>query len=204
MALWTVLIHVYVMFAVVVSSRIPPSDNRKKREKSMLDFVDCGTAEKLIHFHHVDASPNPVIIPGTLHISMSGNVTSDLPRRVNVYMGMKKYLFGFPFTVPCLATGIGSCSYENLCASLEQYEVNGCPGPLRHLGFPCHCPFLAGDFSLTDIPLNIPKIQGFASTLLNGDYELELRISEEDGEELGCLHVKFSMKKRSKGWLFKI
>lgn len=37
-----------------------------------------------------------------------------------------------------------------------------------------------------------------------GDYELELRINEEDGEELGCLHVKFSMKKRSKGWLFKI
>lgn len=68
----------------------------------------AGTEEKLIHFQHVDASPNPVVIPGTLHITMSGNVTSDLPRRVNVYLSMKKYLFGFPFPVPCLATGIGS------------------------------------------------------------------------------------------------
>ena len=37
-----------------------------------------------------------------------------------------------------------------------------------------------------------------------GDYELVLNIFGENKKVLGCLEMKFSMKKRHRGWLFKI
>lgn len=40
--------------------------------------------------------------------------------------------------------------------------------------------------------------------LLQGDYEVVFRFLDENKDELGCLEVKFSMKKRHRGWLFKI
>ncbi|CAL1534866.1 unnamed protein product, partial [Lymnaea stagnalis] len=160
--------------------------------------------DKAINFDYAHATPMPVIVPGTLYVTLSGNLTSDLPRRVNVYINIKKYFFGFPFSVPCFSDGIGSCSYENICRQLEQYEATGCPKALRHFGIPCHCPFSPGHFNITHLPINVPRIHGLATTLVNGDYQLELRIIEEDGPELGCLRVNFSLKKRHRGWLFKI
>ncbi|XP_005100086.1 ganglioside GM2 activator [Aplysia californica] len=98
----------------------------------------------------------------------------------------------------------GPGTYENICHSLETYESMGCPRAMRHHGLYCYCPFTAGKFHFKNLPVNMPKVHGFAGALLNGDYELELRIHEEEGDELGCLHIKFSMKKRNRGWLFKI
>ncbi|KAK0041561.1 ganglioside GM2 activator, partial [Biomphalaria pfeifferi] len=64
--------------------------------------------DKIIYFDYVHATPMPVIVPGTLFVTVLGNVTMDLPRRVNVYLEIKKYIFGFPFTVPCFNGGLGS------------------------------------------------------------------------------------------------
>ncbi|GFO09267.1 ganglioside gm2 activator [Plakobranchus ocellatus] len=181
------------------------TESRRRRGRALLNYADCGSGEdKLIHFHTVEATPIPVVLPGTLYLSMSGNLTSDLPRRVNLYLAVTKYFFGFPFVVPCLSNGVGSCSYENICATLDHYEKHGCPAALQHYGVQCFCPFTAGEFNLVDVPVTIPKVQGFASAILNGDYELQVKLVEEDGPVLGCLRIKFTMKKRSRGWLFKI
>ncbi|KAL5011483.1 hypothetical protein ScPMuIL_010034 [Solemya velum] len=146
----------------------------------------------------------PIITPGTLYVSLAGNVTHELPRRISIELVVKKYLIGIPFMLPCFNDRIGSCTYENICAYLDQYQKRRCPRTLRHHRLRCHCPFLAGDFSFKDIPLNIPKIGGFAGAFVNGDYEVVFRFLDEDKEELGCLELKFSMKKRHRGWLFKI
>lgn len=37
-----------------------------------------------------------------------------------------------------------------------------------------------------------------------GDYAVNFRILDEDSGELGCLNLRFAMKKRNKGWLFRI
>ncbi|XP_013082210.2 ganglioside GM2 activator-like [Biomphalaria glabrata] len=180
------------------------AEGRESEGSVIQEYTDCGSEDKIIYFDYVHATPMPVIVPGTLFVTVLGNVTMDLPRRVNVYLEIKKYIFGFPFTVPCFNGGLGSCTFENICRQLEQYEAVGCPKALRHFGIQCHCPFAAGHFNLTRLPINIPKISGLAKSLVNGDYLLELRINEEDGPELGCLRVNFSMKRRHKGWLFKI
>ena len=61
-----------------------------------------------IRFLTVKAHPIPVIVPGTLYVTLAGNLTTDLPRRLTVELSIMKYFFGFPFTVPCLKGRIGS------------------------------------------------------------------------------------------------
>jgi hypothetical protein len=39
---------------------------------------------------------------------------------------------------------------------------------------------------------------------LQGDYKLVMSMYDDEREELGCLELRFSMKKRHRGWLFKI
>ena len=54
----------------------------------------------------------------------------------------------------------------------------------------------------------IPAVVEIYMTLyiyyFQGDYELVLNIFGENKKVLGCLEMKFSMKKRHRGWLFKI
>ena len=64
--------------------------------------------EKIVHFHTVQATPIPVVLPGVLYLSLAGNVSADLPRRVNVYLNVKKFIYGFPLVLPCLSNGVGS------------------------------------------------------------------------------------------------
>ncbi|XP_050416839.1 ganglioside GM2 activator [Patella vulgata] len=178
---------------------------RKKREKNMFKFSDCGTnPNRPIYFTQVSASPMPIIIPGTLYVSLSGNITYDLPRRLSLEISITKYFFGVPFMIPCINSYIGSCTYDNICARFEQYESSGCPRSLWGYGIQCHCPVAATDFSIKKIPVNVPKIHGFAAPLINGNYALTVSILGENRVELGCLEVKFSMKKRHRGWIFKI
>ncbi|XP_067662986.1 ganglioside GM2 activator-like [Haliotis asinina] len=193
-----IVLVVFLCGCAVVSAR-------RKRERTILRFADCGKENnRPIHFYDVKASPMPVIIPGTLYVSFTGNVTEDLPRRVSVELSIMKYFFGIPFMIPCFDNHIGSCTYDNICHRLEKYEQSGCPKTLRAYNVQCHCPFQAGDFTVSRVPVNVPKIHGFAGALINGDYELVLSILDENRSQLGCLELKFSMKKRHRGWLFKI
>ncbi|KAK7097360.1 hypothetical protein V1264_004351 [Littorina saxatilis] len=194
-----------LILAVLLFCLPPSALSRRKREKATLRFSDCGSdPNRPIHFQMVKAHPIPVIVPGTLYVTMAGNLTADLPRRLRVELSIMKYFFGFPFTVPCFRGKIGSCVYDNICDSLERFEGRRCPRTLRQHGLQCHCPFHAGHFSVQDLPLNVPKVQGYAGSLLNGDYKLMLSVYDEERVQLGCLELKFSMKKRHRGWLFKI
>ena len=60
-----------------------------------------------------------------------------------------------------------SSTYDNICTSLERFERRRCPRSLRQHGLQCHCPFQAGYFSVQDLPLNVPKVHGYAGSLLN-------------------------------------
>lgn len=180
---------------------------RRKRESKIFKFSDCGSnPQRPIFFHHVKIHPNPIVTPGTLEFSMAGNITYALPRRLSIKMKVTKYFFNrIPFSLPCFDNQIGSCTYENICLNLERYEKRQrCPKRLRHLDIQCYCPFHAGVFSVKNLAVNIPKIGGYAGSFVKGDYAVNIRILDEDTDELGCLDLRFSMKKRNKGWLFRI
>ena len=77
---------------------------------------------------------------------------------MNYLISLKKNLIIFNHT--------SSSTYENICASLEAYEKYGCP-PALGGSVQCYCPFTAGEFNLVDVPINIPKVEGVTSLLLN-------------------------------------
>ncbi|XP_069130901.1 ganglioside GM2 activator-like isoform X1 [Argopecten irradians] len=181
---------------------------RRKREKPELRFTDCGkNPHRPIFFYDFKANPIPIITPGTLYVSMAGNISYDLPRRISIKLEVKKYFIGIAFLVPCFDSNIGSCTYDNICANLETFERRQrCPKRLRNFNIQCHCPFQAGEFNFKDLALNIPKIGGFAGAFVKvrGDYEVVFKVLDENTEELGCLNLRFTIKRRHKGWLFKI
>ncbi|CAG2256765.1 ganglioside GM2 activator-like isoform X1 [Mytilus galloprovincialis] len=182
---------------------------RRKRDNKSFKFSDCGSdPNRPILFHHVKIHPNPIVTPGTLELSMAGNITHDLPRRISIEMKVTKYFFNrIPFSLPCFENQIGSCTYDNICQNLERFEKRQrCPKRLRHLDIQCYCPFHAGVFSVKNLAVNIPRIGGYAGSFVKvrGDYAVNFRILDEDSGELGCLNLRFAMKKRNKGWLFRI
>ncbi|KAL4230947.1 Ganglioside GM2 activator [Mactra antiquata] len=198
--LWTL-----VAVIVLISKEIQCSKARRKRDKYGLKFTDCGAdTDRPLRFHDVKAHPVPIITPGTLYVSFNGNITQDLPDTLAIELGLVKYFVGIPFPLPCFDSRLGSCVYHNICDNLHEYEHIGCPKTLKQYGLQCNCPFRAGEFNVRNLPLNIPKVRGFARAFIRGDYGLTLRVLSEDSKELGCLRLGFSVKKRFRGWLFKI
>lgn len=57
---------------------------------------------------------------------------------------------------------------------------------------------------MKNLAVNIPKIGGYAGSFVKGDYAVNFRVLDENDDELGCLNLRFAMKKRNKGWLFRI
>lgn len=195
----------YLLLPVVLLLVCAFTMAKKKKDRSILRFSDCGTdPQRPIRIRYVRISPMPVVIPGTLYLSMGGTLTHDLPRRLTIDLSVTKYIFKMSFELPCFDSRVGSCVYENVCNSLEKYQIFGCPKGLTDKNIRCHCPFLAGDFQIDKVPLNIPKLNGLAGAFINGNYKLQMRILGDQREELGCLEMKFSVRKRHKGWFFKI
>ncbi|XP_076468423.1 ganglioside GM2 activator-like [Babylonia areolata] len=193
-----------IAFILMLCCLSPLCQSLRKQEKT-LKFSDCGSdPQRPIMFGLVKARPIPVVVPGTLYVTLKGSMTSQLPRHLTIELHVMKYIFGFPFTVPCLRGRIGSCTYDDFCSSLERFEERPCPRRLQRYGVPCRCHVQAGNFSVQDLPLNVPKVQGYAASLLNGDYKLVISVYDIDHVELGCLELQFTVKKRHSGWLFKI
>ena len=57
--------------------------------------------------------------------------------------------------------------YEDICDNLAAFERRRrCPRMLRGYKIPCYCPFRAGNFSVKNLAVNIPKIGGFAGAFV--------------------------------------
>lgn len=73
-----------------------------------LFFFFAGSANRSVIFNNLLLFPTPIITPGTLYISMSGNITRDLPRKLSIQLTVHKYWIGIPFMLPCFNNQIGS------------------------------------------------------------------------------------------------
>ena len=75
---------------------------------------------------------------------------------------MRQYV---PNSYECVFLSLFSL-YEHICDNLQRFEVLGCPKTLKQYGLQCHCPFKSGEFQVRNLPLNIPKIHGFARAFI--------------------------------------
>ncbi|KAK3100360.1 hypothetical protein FSP39_018706 [Pinctada imbricata] len=122
----------------------------------------CGGS--LAEITDMAVTPDPIALPGTLHIQAKGNISatsidSPLPATLEI----KKKAAGVWIKIPCVGD-FGSCSYDDFCEILD--SVGDCPDPIVSSGLGCNCPFKKGTYNVPSVDIDIPY--GFPS----GDYNI--------------------------------
>ncbi|ELT90215.1 hypothetical protein CAPTEDRAFT_219327 [Capitella teleta] len=167
--------------------------------KTLLDYSDCGSdPDRPIRILNVTASPLPVRAPGKFRIAASANVSEELPPKMGVDVIVSKSLFGFNFKIPCV-NNIGTCHYSDVCSLLDAYfgHRRRCPRWLRRHQLPCRCPIQPDVYSLKRFSVQIPKLSGMMEVLARGEYQIIIRVVNEDNKnELACFQSTFEIKKR--------
>jgi len=135
-------------------------------------------------------------------IPLPGEITMDIYSRVLeltpdvLIFDLALQMLNPPLAVPCL-DGVGSCPYE-LCPMLT--GVEGLCDQFPE-GQECDCPFLPGDFNLTNIVLQIPDFGPALGPIMTNDYKARGLIYGQGApdEQLGCIDFTFRMEYAGSG-----
>jgi len=156
---------------------------------TMLGFSwnDCGHPSDPVQVKTMKISPDPITIPGTEVITLDATIKSTIETATQVKLVIKKKVFGFYITVPCV-DNLGSCTYENPCDMLKNVT---CPPEFIQEGFTCQCPFAAKEYKLDQTMVKIPAIK-LPSFIENGDYEIQATVMNGE-QEVACYSVTASL-----------
>nr|XP_025974463.1 ganglioside GM2 activator [Dromaius novaehollandiae] len=167
----------------------------KLRKVGGFSWENCGDGKDPVVLQSLSVAPDPITIPGHLRISVAINSSKALTSPLKVIVVMEKALGDFWVQLPCIEQ-LGSCTYSDICAMLDNLIPPGmtCPEPLLTYGIPCHCPFKAGSYSLPASDFLLPDIQ-LPSWMTNGNYRVRTAISN-NGEELACVRLTFSLQEQ--------
>ncbi|CAH1776874.1 unnamed protein product [Owenia fusiformis] len=192
---------------VILEIILTEGRKRHSRAHKQLEYSDCGDGpNKAVFINHAIADPLPIVSPGKLRVSAGVNITRALPYSMYLDLTVTKYFLGLPFLLPCINGIVGTCEYRNMCSYLEIFKGGNCPRVLQDQGLPCTCPVQPGTYKVKDVNLKIPKLEGISSLLAQGEYEITAKLMDDVTRgELGCIKIKFTMKRRKKksGWFFK-
>ncbi|XP_056625818.1 ganglioside GM2 activator [Triplophysa dalaica] len=189
-----------VLVALIAFSCFLPEDscslqrmNRFNKKTKVLGFSwgNCKSGDAA-YMKTLNASPDPIPIPGFLTADASGTTSVELASPLSVNLTLKREVAGMWVKIPCIED-LGSCHYPNVCELLDQLIPPGqdCPEPLHTYGLPCHCPFKAGDYTLPSSQFYIPNVE-LPGWLTNGQYKVQGVLGSSD-KELGCLKMSFSL-----------
>ncbi|CAF3399443.1 unnamed protein product [Rotaria sp. Silwood1] len=133
---------------------------------SQISWENCDSNSNSIKLLNVTINPYPIKIPGSISIEVSFHTNQDLTNPIKAEVALhRKILFSY-ISLPCIS-GIGSCTYDDLCTLCPQ----------------CGCPLRAGDHALT-IPITI-YIDSWA---LAGNYQGQIVVQTNSGEK-GCVKI---------------
>ncbi|XP_029439895.1 ganglioside GM2 activator-like [Rhinatrema bivittatum] len=141
--------------------------------------------------------PDPIIIPGPLQLAVEVDISVTLNAPLKLAIVLQKKVLGLWVNVPC-SNNIGTCTYDDVCGILDSLIPAGqpCPEPLESNGFPCHCPFQAGVYTLPESTIQIDLT--LPSSAANGDFRLTGTLSSGENA-IGCININFSLQSAS-GW----
>ncbi|XP_060096276.1 ganglioside GM2 activator [Heteronotia binoei] len=154
-------------------------------------WQNCGPSDPA-WIKSLNIIPDPICIPGDMTVCASATTTVAIEAPLKGVIVLEKKMGDMWLKIPCM-DNIGSCTYNNLCAMLDELIPPGqlCPEPLQSYGIPCHCPFKAGTYNLPPSVIYIPNLD-LPSFLTNGDYRIKIVLSMGD-QELGCAKISFSL-----------
>lgn len=147
------------------------------------EWSDCGNSSSKIIFNDISVTPDPIVLPGTILVSVNLTINEDITDSLSAQVVLKRKIGAFDIDIPCIAN-IGSCHYENICSLLNQ--VSKCPEMLIKHNIPCHCPFKQGNYILpsTGVFINGDPVP-------EGDYTLKIVLSYKQ-KFIGCFKLAAS------------
>ncbi|XP_025903320.1 ganglioside GM2 activator [Nothoprocta perdicaria] len=168
------------------------SGARKLRTVGGFSWENCGDGKDPVVLQSLSVAPDPITIPGNLRISAAVTGTKALASPLKAVVVAEKALGELWIQLPCIDQ-MGSCTYDDVCAILDDLIPPGtpCPEPLLTYGIPCHCPFKAGSYSLPPSDFPLPDIE-LPSWMTNGNYRVRVAVSSK-GQELACVKLAFSL-----------
>uniref|UniRef100_A0A6U4ZI64 MD-2-related lipid-recognition domain-containing protein n=1 Tax=Hemiselmis andersenii TaxID=464988 RepID=A0A6U4ZI64_HEMAN len=147
----------------------------------------------------MSVSPSPVTLSKTgdreVTVSMTAGITVDITNGTSFSLLIKKRV---PFTttfekIPCL-DGYGSCTYPDLCGSLND-AMPTCNDWFQKHKISCHCPFAAQTISAPPSAFSIPAVgDKLPSWLADGDFQVTVTALDGQGAELGCVFMQMSLR----------
>ncbi|XP_034961588.1 ganglioside GM2 activator isoform X1 [Zootoca vivipara] len=160
-------------------------------------WQNCGPSSDPAVIRSLSISPDPISMPGDVTVSVAAATTVALTSPLKGEVVLEKKIGDMWIKVPCVDE-LGSCTYDDLCAKLDQAIPPGqpCPEPMQTYGIPCHCPFRAGSYNLPSSTFYIPTLD-LPPMLTNGDYRFKVVLSNGD-QQLGCLKLSLSLHSESR------
>ncbi|CAF0733840.1 unnamed protein product [Adineta ricciae] len=98
--------------------------------------------------------PYPIIIPGSISVELTIHSEQPIASPLKVDLSLHKKVLFSSVPIPCIS-GIGSCTYDDLCSLCPQ----------------CRCPMSAGNHVIT-LPISIDT----TSWALLGSYQVQVNV----------------------------
>jgi len=149
---------------------------------------NCGSSSSPVLLKSLSISPDPIVLGQNVTGSGSGSIAKTLSSG-QLAITLEKSIFGIWTEIPCV-DNLGSCTYDDFCDLLTPGNPL-CSPPFSDHGFPCKCPIPAGSYSLPPSSIAVPNPN--ISWLSDGDYYVEVVVSDNSGNQLGCYEIYFSL-----------
>ncbi|XP_013793072.2 ganglioside GM2 activator-like [Limulus polyphemus] len=117
---------------------------------------DCGKPDKYMAFVSSSITPDPILYPGSVRVTLNAKVLKVLPEsNFKMKLTLVKQT-PFPMVVPCFRN-FGSCEYD-VCEMINNNQDIFCP--IFPRGQQCGCPMQKGTYTGQNLPVTLPSIGG--------------------------------------------
>jgi len=153
-------------------------------------WSNCGSATDTIQVKSLTLSPDPIVIPGSVNVSLDATITADIEAPTELKLVVKKKEFGVFIEIPCI-DNLGSCTYKNPCELLSKFP---CPEVFKEHGFNCKCPIKKNVYKLPPSSVKLPSIK--LPSFADGEIKIQATLMQ-GSKRLGCYEVDTSLKVKS-------
>ncbi|KAK3083445.1 hypothetical protein FSP39_022918, partial [Pinctada imbricata] len=171
-----------------------------------------------LNVQNVAVSPNPIELPGDLHLTIDANFTRALSSSKMEISLKRESLFGIEIPIPCILH-VGSCTYSDLCTMVNDMITQDWAGVMGGIGKQVKamlseqgvdaaaCPQPEKELHIHDYVLHLPQVPSVLSWFAAGDYHANVKVTENlSGVEILCLDLHMSLKQHTEpssgGFLF--
>ncbi|OQR72366.1 ganglioside GM2 activator-like [Tropilaelaps mercedesae] len=198
--MWWGALPILLHAAAIVDVADSGTKFKTRRGFVRLETAHCeiaGSRRPLLEIKTVTVSPNPIELPGHFRVQVDFKLRETLRNPISLSLEMHKkfhILFGLYtwIKIPCLsATGIGSCSYENIC-NLEMFNETECLDVATRREADCQCPYTKGHWRLPAIDYFIEEVPELPGFLLEGDFHVKATVKRGD-KHIACYSTNLKL-----------